>query len=323
MIENSGGIAVFNSEPAKKLLEAIYAAIGKLYEPVHHKRMTDAEIYRIREYTKAIKENIDVPITYKDDHLQIDGSDFEALRNRAGSRLAYQEITKQENIETIANKAFAELEGKESQSQSDEKISPEWMNRFINTAGEISTEEMQNLWAKVLAGEAVKPNSYSLRTLECLRNLSVDDAKLFEKISEFILEEKTLFNDRELNAKYGISFNDILQLGECGLLNTDAFLSSTVNVHKQPIEIIDFGEYFLLASSNEEIGLTFWHYPLSRAGRELLRVARKKNYSLEYIKDVISSIKKNNTKSTLILRKVASRCGNTINFVPDNASVWP
>ncbi len=75
MIENSvgivGGIAVLNSEPAKKLLEAIYAAIGKLYEPVHHKRMTDAEVYRIREYTKAIKENIDVPITYKDDHLQI------------------------------------------------------------------------------------------------------------------------------------------------------------------------------------------------------------------------------------------------------------
>ena len=297
--------------PITKLVEAICGAIGKAYEPFHHKRMTNAEVYRISEYSKVMMEYSNLPIKHTDEHLEIDISDYEALRTRAGQRLAYQEITKQENIETIADKAFAELEGKESQS--DEKISPEWMNRFINTAGEISTEEMQNLWAKVLAGEAIKPNSYSLRTLECLRNLSAADARLFEKVSEFVIENSFLYNDREINNKYGITFSDILRLDDCGLINSNAFISRHRDTNTNPELFIDFGEYALLVASKDNIQVSSGQYPLTNNGIELLQIARKKLISLDYRKDVCSSVKKHNTNATLTLHKIQTRHGEQIN----------
>ena len=80
---------------------------------------------------------------------------YEALIKRTGNRLAYQEISKQENIEAIVDKACDEI--KDQVVQSTENVSPEWINRYINIAGEISTEQMQELWAKILAGEVIKP----------------------------------------------------------------------------------------------------------------------------------------------------------------------
>ena len=297
--------------PITKLVEAICGAIGKVYEPFHHKRITNAEVYRISEYSKVMMEYSNLPIKHTDEHLEIDISDYEALRTRAGQRLAYQEIVKQENIEAIADKAFAELEGKESQS--DEKISPEWMNRFINTAGEISTEEMQQLWAKVLAGEAVKPNSYSLRTLECLRNLSSSEAKLFEKISEFIIENSFLYNDNDLNSKYGIAYRDIIDLSDCGLISADGFRSRNLTVINEPRKFIDFGEYVLVATSEKEQIISFGDYLLSRAGRELVQIARKKSIKFDYVKAVSSAIKRNNRSNSginITLHKVVQRDAN-------------
>ena len=317
--------------PITRLVEAVCGAVGKLYEPCHHRRMTDANVYRASEYSKVIKERSDVPIVFKDDQLTIDASDYEAdykaLCSRASQRLAYQELTKQENIETIVGKAFTELEsfeGKESQSnesqakesQSDEKISPEWMNRFINTAGEIGTEEMQQLWAKVLAGEAVKPNSYSLRTLECLRNLSSSDAKLFEKISEFIIENSFLYNDNDLNSKYGIAYRDIIDLSDCGLISADGFRLRNLTVFNEPRKFIDFGEYVLVATpttSEKEQIISFGDYLLSRAGRELVQIARKKSIKFDYVKAVSLAIKRNNKSNSEInitLHKVVQRDAN-------------
>lgn len=62
--------------PAEKLIEAVSGAIGKAYEPKH-----------IRKIAK-----------------------------RASSRLAYQEITKQQNIEAVVDNAYEELEHAENVS---------------------------------------------------------------------------------------------------------------------------------------------------------------------------------------------------------------
>lgn len=299
--------------PIKRLADGVCNIFGKPFEAFFHRRETDAKVYRVNQFATVLKEHSDLPIICKGDSIEIDNtSDFEALCARTGQRLAYQEITKQQNIETIIGKAIAELEGKEvSASQafqlsqpSDEKISPEWMNRFINAAGDISTKEMQELWAKVLTGEAVKPNSYSLRTLECLRNLSSSDAQLFEKISEFIISDSFLFNDNELNTRYGITYRDILDLGDCGLINPSGFNSRNMFVSKQPQILVDFGEYILVASvvsSEKEHTISFADYLLTRAGKELSRVARKKSVSLDYAKDVSSAIKRNNKDNEISL----------------------
>lgn len=309
-------------EPIAKLREALSSVIGA--SPTHIKELADADAHAINKISEAVRNNSDIPIIYKSARITIDTSDTEALLKRAGSRLAYQEIKKQENIETIVSKACGELEGKESLS--DEKVNPEWMNRYINMAGDISTEEMQDLWAKVLAGEVVRPNSFSMRTLECLRNLSTADARLFEKVSEFVISEQFLYNDsnKGLNAKYGVTYTDLLTLDDCGLINSTGMVSRKMEVSNQESIFVDFGDYILLASSQQAQQGTqaiFWQYPLLRAGKELLRVARKKIYDLDYIKGVVASIKEHNTNIKLTLHKVNERLVDKVACDPQEIMV--
>lgn len=299
------------SKPVTKLLKTVSSAIGKVYEPYYHRKMTDANVYRIEQYSKAIRDNSDVPIVYDGNEVKLNNlENYEALLKRAGSRLAYQEISKQENIETIVDKACDEI--KDQVVQTNEEVSPEWINRYINMAGEISTEQMQDLWAKVLAGEVIKPNSYSLKTLECLRNMSVADALLFERISGFIISDSYLFNDKGLNSKYGISYDDILNLDDCGLINSSGLISLRKQSSNEKQILIDFFDYVLLFCSDKSQLISINNFPLTRAGKELLRVVKKNRINTDYMKDFIKIIQDRNKNVSFSLFEVAARVGDKV-----------
>lgn len=300
------------SAPLTKLIEAVSNAIGKAYEPRYRRKMADAKAYEIKRIADEMRNNSDLPIVYNGKEALVDISDYDALRKRAGNRLAYQEMLKQENIETVVDKAFIELDGKELESE--ETISPEWMNRFINMVGEISTEEMQNIWAKVLAGEVVKPSSYSMKTLECLRNLSVKDAELFGKIANYVISDRLVYGDNELNQRYSIFYNDILALDDCGLINSSGMIVLKHQIHDEKELILDFDKYILLASSKEKREITLPQFPLTRAGRELLPIAREKGLDDQYIADVIESAKKRNSEVQFSLHEVNNRTEQNINY---------
>lgn len=57
-----------------------------------------------------------------------------------------------------------------------------WTSSFSQAAQNISDEDMQELWARVLAGEVEKPGRTSVRTLAILRNLDQSTAQLFKRL---------------------------------------------------------------------------------------------------------------------------------------------
>ena len=122
--------------PAEKLIEAVSGAIGKTYEPKHVRKMADAKAYELKVISETVRNNSDVPIIYDSTGVSIDTSDFEEIAKRASSRLAYQEITKQQNIEAVADNAYEELESLTSVSS--ESVNPDWMFRFFNSVEDIS-----------------------------------------------------------------------------------------------------------------------------------------------------------------------------------------
>ena len=77
-----------------------------------------------------------------------------------------------------------------------EKPEPEWVSRFFDIAAGITTEQLQYLWGRILAGEIKQPGSFSLRTLDVLRNLSRKEAESFVKLGsmgeEFTMETKPI-----------------------------------------------------------------------------------------------------------------------------------
>src|SRR5690606_7233918 len=95
------------------------------------------------------------------------------LEERTQSRIDHREAQKQLNLENVT--AYAAEQLLNEQPVTDEPIDEDWKTRFFNIAEDVSNDEMQALWGRILAGEIKNPKSYSLRTLELLRNFSKEE----------------------------------------------------------------------------------------------------------------------------------------------------
>ena len=298
-------------QPVTKLIEAVSKAIGKAYEPRYKRKMADANAYELEKVSDEIRKNADLPIKYTStEGYAIDISDYEALAERTGKRLAYQELARQNNIETIIDGAYESIQ--DESEMNDTEVSREWMYRFIDGAGDIGTEELQMIWSKVLAGEVLEPSSFSLRTLACLKNLSAEEANLFNKICEIVVDRQIIINDKTFLDNHGITYADILKLDEAGLINSSSILSYSIDIQSRRT-LLDFGSYILIGETDEPSNLRFEIYPLKEAGREL-SVIVDRTPDLEIIKEISRIISQKNSKLTLSLHVVNSRDQNGIDY---------
>jgi len=218
------------SEPLKKLIEVVSAGVGAISKPYLIRKTADAKAYEIKEISQAIKENQHnlKSIEFNEEKLNLMSLDDAALKNelsledRTQQRIEFKEHKKQINIEEITQKAAENLEFETSVP--DEPIDEDWTSRFFDYAEDISNEDMQGLWGRILAGEIKKPKSYSLRTLDILRNLSTEEAEVFIKFGSLAILSGGIafilnFNDEVLLEKdHQLNFNDRLLLEELGLL---------------------------------------------------------------------------------------------------------
>ncbi|MBK3519820.1 DUF2806 domain-containing protein [Carboxylicivirga marina] len=181
------------SKPLQKLIKVVSQGVGALSSPYLIRKTADARAYEIKVLSEAIKDNQQdlKKIGFTEDKLSLLSLDGNALQKevpieeRAKNRLEYKEQKRQNNIENITQKAASNLEAETTVS--DEPVNEDWTTRFFDYAEEISNDEMQELWGKILAGEIKQPKSYSLRTLDIIRNLSEDEAKVFMKFASFAL----------------------------------------------------------------------------------------------------------------------------------------
>ena len=151
-------------------------------------------------------------------------------------KMTYTEYYKANNFLMIAEKADKEY----SKIPHDEKTEPfnfDWFMRFYDAVGSISDEQMQDIWAKILAGEINKPNTYSLRTIETLKNVSQQEALLFGKISSHCIcsgSNQFLPHYDKYLENSQISFSEVLHLSELGLINSDSMLVLRIPIDMTP-----------------------------------------------------------------------------------------
>ena len=170
----------------------------------------------------------------------------------------------------------------------------------------------------MLAGEVLEPSSFSLRTLECLRNIDVHEANLFEQLCKVVISNSFVINDGEFLRKHGVPYDYILRLDESGLLNS----SGTIYFHKEistnPELVLDFGEYILMAKSEENRRFSLGEFPLTAAGRELSVIVDHK-MNLDSIKEMCQLVAKSNSKISFSLHEVNYRGEGGINY--ENAPI--
>ncbi len=82
---------------------------------------------------------------------------------------------------------------------------------------------MQDLWSRILSGEIKKPGSYSLRTLDFIRNISSSEAELFERVGRLALRNSrsafvSIEDKKWLSTKRGIEESHHFLLAELGIM---------------------------------------------------------------------------------------------------------
>jgi hypothetical protein len=78
---------------------------------------------------------------------------------RAANKFAARVIRERVNIDKVAEIAAEELKKLPSADEVEE-IDDDWLNTFEKEAGEKSTEEMQTMFGKILAGEIRRPSFF-------------------------------------------------------------------------------------------------------------------------------------------------------------------
>jgi hypothetical protein len=269
--------------PINKLIDVVSSVTGRVTKPYFDRKDIDTKVYEITKLAEAkaeemkiianaINENFQFTggIEYKDEKLiisspkELPGENKQTilinppLEVRTQERLNYQEAKKQLNIESVT--AFAAEQLKNEHSVTDEPLDENWKTRFFNIAEEISNEEMQVLWGRILAGEIKQPKKYSLRTLELLKNLRKEEAEVFTKLAQLRInsgDTNFIYNQDNgvfLESEFGITFTDRLLLTELGLIASENNLSFSfrpTDNQKQSI-VLNYGPKGIVLFRNEQ-----------------------------------------------------------------------
>jgi hypothetical protein len=189
-------------------------------------------------------------------------------------RFVEEEAQRQQNMERITEKAIPQLEDNSDPSQ----IEDDWITNFFDKSRIISDNEMQEIWARVLAGEANAPGTYSKRTVNFLGDLDKSDAELFQNLCSFgwMLGEFTplIFDsEAEIYNQQGIDFISLTHLDSIGLINFQPSGSLhlpglpknfAVSYYKKPL--------FLEMPKEEKNSLSIGKILLTKLGKELVSV---------------------------------------------------
>ncbi|MCG2462962.1 DUF2806 domain-containing protein [Flavobacteriaceae bacterium F89] len=271
-----------DGKPLEKLIEVISNGIGTLYRPRSIRKDADAKAYEI-----GILENAKAKALSE-------GKELEAETYiRIQERLIFKETERQNNIDSIAEKTANQLENEPIISE--KPVDKDWTKRFFNIAQDVSNEEMQNLWSRILTGEVVNPGSFSLRTLELLKNLSKKEAETFNRMANLAISSfnsPCIYQGKNQKGdflnKYGSGFNDRLLLIEVGLLQPDSLITRSLPANETDSETFVYhtsGNIILKQilqpkSSKQKISI----YRFSNIGEELLRIITIEP-NVEYLKE--------------------------------------
>ena len=274
------------SEPLTKLVETVSSGIGRVYEPTHIRRMAKAKTKEIELISGAINEKLNLPMSYENGEISIDTQDANNLILRAQNRFLFQEMKKQQNIDAVVANAYTEL--RQTSVVSNTPVDEDWVSSFFDFVANVSSDQMQVLWGKVLAGEVEKPNSFSIRTLDVLRKMTQEDARCFAGIVPFVIkcpgDKESSFYDffipgdvespDPLMEKYGINFPAIVRLDEAQLVSSNSLISVGCTLQpgdnvlfEGPVAAVNFKN-----TGSNDIGVYHSAHLLTAAGVELLSV---------------------------------------------------
>ena len=199
-----------------------------------------------------------------------------------------------------ANVTRALLHAEES-LESDPQVPPEanvdddWLYRWRDSASQVSSEELQNLWGRILAGEIKAPGTYSLRAMEFLRNLSQEEAEAIAKLAPFVIGDAIYRGDRELLDGAEVTLGFLFSMQQLGVVAGVEGLGMSLTWSS-----IDKSRFLYTFTSNSKVlivtaddsgrTITLPAYQITAIGKQVLRLVKVKP-NVAYLKKVGEDLK--------------------------------
>ena len=186
------------------------------------------------------------------------------------------------NAKAVLEAAADELGDKEVD---DHEPDPDWTARFFDYVQDVSSEDMQKIWAKILSGEVENPGRTSLRTLDTLRNMTKRDAELFRDICPFIISNVFVFYSDMVKDLNAITVGNLLHLQDCGLVTPDRSLETVLQWEEDCIAPSYQGGVLKITNMGAPSGqLRIPAIRLTPTGRELSRLSPQCVDTMDYLR---------------------------------------
>ena len=264
------GTGIASALPATLLTKKICDALGGLWRPWQIRRVAKAEADAQIMKAEAGAESAEIEAQSK--------IEVEKLMRRAAHRFLAEETKKQLNMEAIEEKARKQL----TNNAKPQDMEDDWIINFFEKCRLISDEKMQDLWARVLAGEANTPGKFSKRTVNCVASMGKSDAEAFSKLCGFgwyIDDGVTplgvyplIYNPNDDYYKHHqLTFDFLIHLSDAGLIRVDFNPIATFGVSPgpTPLKVSYFGTDLLIHLASEEVFFSVGRVLLTNVGQEL------------------------------------------------------
>jgi hypothetical protein len=146
--------------------------------------------------------------------------DITHFLQRIHSELEVRQFERALNLHSTIAMAEEEAARIKDEEVSEKPVDPDWFTRWRANVEDVENEGMQRLWARILTGEFKQPGSLSLHTLDFVRRISMDDAKLIEMLGPAVSSGGYIAHDGELDpvlAKMGLTLETFLDLEDLGV----------------------------------------------------------------------------------------------------------
>ncbi len=207
------------------------------------------------------------------------------LAERSQRRLQMKQEHQQHNLERVMLLALDYC----TDQVTAQEIDPDWFSHYCELVQNISTHSMQKLWAKILAGEISQPGSFSLKTLNLLKQMSYKDALALQQAAALSCRQKlqepahiyfgylqqgsfwrwlTGKSRGMLNlSQFGLTYPQILNLADLGLLHQSEIESGQLSKNQQ---LQWFYHQQLLQGRAKHHGVVLQYYKFTTIGAELM-----------------------------------------------------
>lgn len=236
-------------------------------------------------------------------HTQFENILPELIEN---GELSYKELSELKNIHDIASKADEYLQkkrinennsGNNTNNSQEKDFNTDWFFRFYDSCKYVTDKQMQEWWARLLAGEISTPGSYSYRAMDTLKNLSLEEARSLNKIASYTMnfDIPVICAFPEIIQNYNYK-NDLNNLYDCGILHENIANSYNLSIpytnldEWRPLYHTKHLTCFYNTSSHN---LNIYYQRYTNVGRELFNLVSIPN-DIEYFNKLNSIIKKYN-----------------------------